>query len=59
MAQFKARSLVEDVYFYKKDRELIERLRQLILEEDLRNAKSREYLLEEETIQIETLKNSA
>jgi hypothetical protein len=59
MAQFKARSLVEDVYFYKKDRELIERLRQLILEEDVRNAKSREYLLEEETIQIETLKNSA
>jgi hypothetical protein len=59
MAQFKARSLLEDVYFYKKDRELIERLRQLILEEDVRNAKSREYLLEEETIQIETLKNSA
>lgn len=59
MAQFKARSLLEDVYFYKKDRELIERLRQPIMEEDVRNAKSREYLLEEETIQIETLKNSA
>jgi hypothetical protein len=59
MEQFKARSLLEDVYFYKKDRELIERLRQLILEENARNAKTQPYRLEEEPVQIETLKNSA
>lgn len=29
MEKFRARSLLEDVYFYKKDRELIERLKQL------------------------------
>ncbi|HET9240263.1 MAG TPA: hypothetical protein VFO10_23575 [Oligoflexus sp.] len=61
MEKFRARSLLEDVYFYKKDRELIERLKQLVIEEDALLAKSRHHALEEEPIlnRIETLKNSA
>lgn len=61
MEKFRARSFLEEVYFYNKDRELIERLKQLVIEEDARHVESQHCYLEEEPIlnRIETLKNSA
>jgi hypothetical protein len=54
-----ARSRAEDVYFYRKDRELIERLRRSELEETAGQSEINEDQLASAGLGIESLKNSA
>jgi hypothetical protein len=54
-----ARSRAEDVYFYRKDRELIERLRRSESEDLAGQSESNEEQLATASLRMETLKNSA